>query len=243
MADELRILTTDLFERANRVRQTVFRLVMVLLGASLLAYPFAPRLLHWLTLPLGMKLVMYAPLEGFLGYITVSLAAGFCLTAPLVLYSVYQVLQTVVRLQPAAARNGTLAAGGLFVLGAGFCFAVILPVTLQFLLGFGGDRLTAGLSVSKYLFLTLGLSAGCGLIFELPLVLIILHSLGLISLDFLCRNRRYAILLSAIFTAILTPTPDAFTLSALLLPMVGLYEVSIILVRLSERRARRRGQN
>jgi sec-independent protein translocase protein TatC len=72
--------------------------------------------------------------------------------------------------------------------------------------------------------------------FELPLVLRILHRLDFISIAFLTNNRRYAILLSAIFTAILTPTPDAYTMSMLLVPLIGLYEISILVLRLAEYR-------
>ena len=78
------------------------------------------------------------------------------------------------------------------------------------------------------------MSTTCGFIFELPLVVIILHTMGLLSRQVLTQNRRYAMLASAVLTAILTPTPDAFTMSALLLPLIALYEVSIILVRIAE---------
>jgi sec-independent protein translocase protein TatC len=73
--------------------------------------------------------------------------------------------------------------------------------------------------------------------FELPLVVLILHRLGLISIAFLTQNRRYAILIAAVLTAIITPTPDAFTMSMMLGPMLVLYEVSILLMRIAERRA------
>jgi sec-independent protein translocase protein TatC len=82
----------------------------------------------------------------------------------------------------------------------------------------------------------LGLAVACGAIFELPLVVRILHRLDLVSIAFLTNNRRYAILLSAVFTAIITPTPDAYTMSMLLVPLLGLYEVSIIVLRIVEYR-------
>jgi sec-independent protein translocase protein TatC len=122
------------------------------------------------------------------------------------------------------------------MLGAVFCYVVILPVTLGFLIGFGGENIATGLSVSRYLSMTLGLSAACGLTFELPLVTLILHRLGLLSVTFLTEHRRYAVLFGAIFTAVITPTPDAFTMSALFLPLLALYEISILLMRLAERR-------
>jgi len=118
----------------------------------------------------------------------------------------------------------------------GFCYFVILPITLKFLLNYGADTIAAGISVSKYLSLTLGLSAACGVMFELPLVLLILSRLGFVSVAFLTRNRRYAVLVSALATAILTPTPDAYTMSMLLVPLLGLYEISILVVRIAEYR-------
>lgn len=233
------ILTSGLLAQVEHVRRTIFRLVITLLLASLAAYPFAEYLLHVVKQPLGVQLVIYAPLEGFLGHIKVAIAAGFLLTSPLLLYEVKRFLQRVCGLPPSQAIWGTVATGGMFLVGVGFCYLAILPVTLRFLLSYGGDTIAAGISVSKYLSLTLGLAAICGVMFELPLVVLVLHRLGLISIAFLTANRRYAVLLAAIVTAILTPTPDAFTMSMLLVPLLALYEGSILILRLVERRARR----
>lgn len=241
MATEPRLLTSDLFISLEQVRRSVLRLAIAFALATAVAYPLAPHLLHFLTRPLRAPLIMYAPLEGFMSYVTVSMTTSICLVAPLLLYEVHRLLRAVCGLSPRRARASTIAAGGLFLLGASFCYAVILPVTLRFLLGFGGENVEAGISVSRYLSMSLGLSAACGLTFELPLVTLILHHLGLLSVSFLTEHRRYAVLLGAILTAIITPTPDAFTMSSLLLPMLGLYEISIVLMRLAERRQRRRG--
>ena len=240
MATEPRLLTADLFGLLEQVRRSVLRLLIVFAVATAVAYPLAPYLLHFLTRPLGAPLIMYAPLEGFMGYVTVAMTTSLCLLAPLLLYEVNRLLRTVGGLSPSVARSSTIAAGGLFVLGAGFCYVVILPVTLRFLLGFGGENIEAGISVSRYLSMSLGLSAACGITFELPLVTLVLHHLGLLSVSFLTEHRRWAVLLGAIFTAIITPTPDAFTMSTLLLPLLGLYEISIVLMRLAERRQRTR---
>jgi sec-independent protein translocase protein TatC len=214
MATEPRLLTSDVLASLEYVRRSVLRLLIVFAVASAVAYPLAPQLLHFLARPLGAPLIMYAPLEGFMGYVTVSMTTSLCLLA---LWS-------------------TVAAGSLFALGARFCYVVILPVTLRFLLSFGGENVEAGISVSRYLSMSLGLSAACGVTFELPLVTLILHRLGFLSVRFLTEHRRYAVILGAIFSAIITPTPDAFTMSTLLLPLLALYEISIVLMRLAERR-------
>lgn len=236
MATEPSILTTGLFGKLENIRRRVFCLVITTLVMTLAAYPFAEHLLRFIKQPLGAPLVIYAPLEGFLGHLKVALATGLILTSPLLLYELKRFLQTVCRFPAHLALIGTGVAAGLFGIGVSFCYLVILPVTLRFLLGYGSDTIAAGISVSKYLSLTLGLAAACGVMFELPLVARILHRLGLISIAFLANNRRYAVLLSAVATAILTPTPDAYTMSMLLVPLIGLYEVSIIVLRIAEYR-------
>ncbi|MGQ4807607.1 Sec-independent protein translocase protein TatC [Candidatus Entotheonellaceae bacterium PAL068K] len=236
MAIEPSILTTGLLSRVDNVRRTFFRLLFVLVLATLAAYPFGGYLLHFIKQPLKATLIMYAPLEGFLGHIKVAIAAGFLITSPLLLYEIKRFLQAVCRMHPRAALTGTLTVGGLFLTGVSFCYLVILPITLRFLLSYGGETLSAGISVSKYLSLTLGLAAACGGMFELPVVTFVLHRLGLISIAFLVQNRRYAVLLAAVATAILTPTPDAFTMTMLLVPLLSLYEISILVLRLAERR-------
>jgi sec-independent protein translocase protein TatC len=240
MATEPRLLTSDVLASLEYVRRSVLRLLIVFAVASAVAYPLAPQLLHFLARPLGAPLIMYAPLEGFMGYVTVSMTTSLCLLAPLLLYELNRLLRAVGGLPPRLALWSTVAAGSLFAVGAGFCYVVILPVTLRFLLSFGGENVEAGISVSRYLSMSLGLSAACGVTFELPLITLILHRLGLLSVRFLTEHRRYAILLGAVFTAIITPTPDAFTMSALLLPLLALYETSIVLMRLAERRQKTR---
>ncbi len=238
MATEPRVLTFEMFDALESVRRSVLRLLIAFAVASAIAYPLAPHLMHLLVRPLGsgVSLVMYDPLEGFRGYVTVSMTASLVLLAPLVLYEVHRLLRYACGLTPRLALWSTTAAGGLFLLGAVFCQRVILPVTLSFLMGFGGEGIATGLSVHRYLSMTLGLSAACGLTFELPLVALLLHTMGLLSAAFLATHRRYAILLGAILTAIITPTPDAFTMGALLLPLLALYEISILLMRLADRR-------
>lgn len=239
MATKPQLLTTDLFASLEQVRRSALRLAIVFAVASAVAYPLAPYLLHLLARPLGAPLIMYAPLEGLMGYVTISMSASGCLVAPLLLYEMYRLLRAVSQVPPRIALWSTVAAGSLFVVGALFCYLVILPVTLHFLLSFGGDNIEAGISVSRYLAMTLGLAAACGLVFELPLVTLLLHYLGLLSVAFLAEHRRYAILIGAVITAIITPTPDALTMSTLFLPLLGLYEISIVLMRLAERRRSR----
>ena len=82
MATEPRLLTSDVLASLESVRRSVLRLLIVFAVASAVAYPLAPYLLHFLARPLGAPLIMYAPLEGFMGYVTVSMTTSLCLLAP-----------------------------------------------------------------------------------------------------------------------------------------------------------------
>src|SRR5713101_138539 len=112
MATEPRPLTSDFLASLEHVRRSVLRLAIVFAVASAVAYPLAPHLLHFLARPLGTPLVMYAPLEGFMGYVTVSMTTSVCLLAPLLLYEVNRLLR-VCGLPPRVALGSTTAAGGL----------------------------------------------------------------------------------------------------------------------------------
>ncbi len=105
-----RLITSDFLAALELVRRSVLRLLIVFAVASAVAYPLAPHLLHLLTRPLGAPLVMYAPLEGFMGYVTVSMTTSICLLAPLLLYEVNRLLRSVCGLPPRVALGTTTAA-------------------------------------------------------------------------------------------------------------------------------------
>ncbi len=126
----------------------------------------------------------------------------------------------------------------MFVLGSAFCFLVVLPFAMTFLLGYKTGTLVPMLSVGSYVDFCLKFILAFGAIFELPLVLIFLTRLGVVTTKSLARNRKYAILFAFIAAALLTPTPDAFNQMLMAVPIIILYEAGILLSMLF---ARRRG--
>src|SRR5499433_4246744 len=112
MATEPRLLTSDVLASLEYVRRSVLRLLIVFAVASAVAYPLAPQLLHFLARPLGAPLIMYAPLEGFMGYVTVAMTTSLCLLAPLLLYEIHRLMRSVCGLPPRVALGSTTAAGG-----------------------------------------------------------------------------------------------------------------------------------
>ena len=107
---------------------------------------------------------------------------------------------------------------------------MVFPPAFKFLVGYSNDYLTSLPSVSEYLSLALQLLLAFGAIFELPVLMVFLAKLGIINVSFLNRNRKYAILINFILAAILTPTPDVVNQCMMAIPLLILYEISVIAV-------------
>ena len=117
-----------------------------------------------------------------------------------------------------------------FVGGAMFGYFIVFPPAFRFLVGYSNDFLTSLPSVSEYFSLALRLLIAFGAIFEMPVVMVFLAKMGVVDVPFLNRNRKYAILINFIIAAILTPTPDIVNQMMMGVPMMVLYEVSLLAV-------------
>jgi sec-independent protein translocase protein TatC len=117
-----------------------------------------------------------------------------------------------------------------FLGGVAFGYFVVLPPAFRFLVGYSTDFLQAMPAVSEYFSLTLRLLIAFGVIFELPILMVFLAKIGVVDVSFLNRHRKYAILLNFVIAAILTPTPDVINQLLMALPLVVLYEISVVAV-------------
>lgn len=117
-----------------------------------------------------------------------------------------------------------------FLSGATFGYLVVFPPAFKFLISYTSQHLTAMPSVSEYFSLALRLLIAFGVIFELPVFMVLLAKVGLINAAFLNKHRKYAFLLSFVIAAILTPTPDVVNQLMMAIPLVVLYEISIVAV-------------
>ena len=125
---------------------------------------------------------------------------------------------------------------GCFLGGAAFGYLLILPPAFRFLVGYTTDYLNIMPAVSEYFSLVLRLLLAFGAIFELPVFMVFLAKAGVVDVTFLHRHRKYAVLLSFIVAAILTPTPDVVNQLLMVLPLLVLYEIGVLAVRLFGRR-------
>ena len=117
-----------------------------------------------------------------------------------------------------------------FIGGAAFGYFVVFPPAFKFLVGYNNEFLTSMPAVSEYFSLATRLLLAFGVIFEMPIFMVFLAKVGLIDVGFLNRNRKYSILINFIIAAILTPTPDVVNQLMMGIPLMVLYEISVLAV-------------
>lgn len=211
--------------------------LLALTAGCVIGFLYADRIIGWLRAPAGSMLERFAffsPLEPLMAYLKVALLAGLALAMPVVLWQIWAFVRPGLR--PRERRYGAVfvAWGSVqFLLGAAAAYFVLLPVSLRFLLGLADDLMIPVISIDRYLTFVTTLILACGILFELPVVLVILARLGIVTPEWLRQQRPYAILVLVIAAAIVTPTTDPLNLALMTVPLVVLYEVSIHLARLT----------
>ena len=220
------------FDKLEGLRGALIRMFLVILGLSVVSYFFWKQVFFVLQKPLGLPLIMYTLPEAFFASLRVSLFMGIFLASPFIFSGLWGAFSPLFSIQSRGyAWPIVLSATALFYLGACFCYFLVLPVGINFLVTYGSQNLQPMIGLSKYMTFSIGLIFAFGLVFELPLVMLILGRVGLIGYPVLARNRKYALLINSVLSALLTPTPDAYTMLLMMVPIQILYELSIWLVR------------
>ena len=221
--------TDRVFDTLQALRRSFIRVGVLVLVCSVAGYYLAEPVLRHLRDMTGVKLAAYGIPETFFTFLTVALAIGVFASFPYILYSILAGIQP---LFPAFStrmmRGFWLASVALFYAGVLFCVNLSLPYGVEFLLDFEGPYIEAIISVEKFAGFCLVFVFGFGILFELPLAMIFLGRIGVVKRQTLARNRRYAILVITIVSAVVTPTPDAFNLAMMGVPLYLLFELGLV---------------
>jgi sec-independent protein translocase protein TatC len=184
------------------------------------------------------KLVFLAPAEGFWMNMKIAMVAALILALPVIFQQLWSFISPGLHgKEKKYVVPFVITATGLFLVGGAFCFFIVLPFAMGFLLTYKvGDFMMPLLSVGQYVDFCLKFILAFGAVFELPIIILFATRMGLITTQTLAKNRRYAVLIAFIVAAILTPTPDIFNQTLMAVPMIILYEVGILASKIFVRR-------
>ena len=207
-----------------------------------LSYGFKEELFKILLMPLlsvmksGEELIFTGLPEAFFTYLKVAFLSGLILSSPVIIYQFWMFVAPGLYNKERRTLIPIIILSSLFLIGGSlFGYFIVFPLGFQFFLGYSNETIHARLSIKEYLGLASKLLLAFGIVFELPIVITFLARLGIVSVDFLKKNRKYALLLFFIGAAMLTP-PDVVTQIMMALPLMVLYEISIIGARIFGRK-------
>jgi len=225
-----------LLDHLEELRSRLIVCLGAVLVLSIVGYLLSDDILTFMTRPVG-KVYFMGVTEAFTVKLKIALFFGLFTASPLIFYQAWRFVspgltsKEVMWVLPVA-----LAMSLFFVLGAAFCFYLVVPIGIKFLMSFGSESVEPLLSVSRYVSFVGWMTLAFGLVFEIPVVIFILGRMGVVSVATLRRNRRFAIAAILILAALVTPSPDAFSQLLLAAPLYLLFELSVLLVALTGRR-------
>ena len=227
-----------LVEHLDELRRRLFIALGALAVAFAVCFAFHERIVRWLTEPLpdDKQLVTFGVTEPFTTSVKVSLIAAFAVALPVILYQAWSFLAPAIEEHTQRVVSLFVLAGTLlFIAGVAFGYFVVLDQALEFLTTYDDDLYNIQIRASYYYsFVSLALLA-MGLMFELPVFILALVRIGVLTAAQLRRNRRIGYFLMLVI-AVLLPTVDPVSLALETLPLVVLFELSIQLAAIMERR-------
>ncbi len=248
--EELRL---PFFGHLEELRKRIIYSLLLIAVGFVICFSYSETILKVLMMPMNAKLHFQASfpfftfvpnaverklhftklIESFWVHMKIGLIAGIILMFPLLAYQAWKfVAPGLVPKERRYAGYFVFFSTGFFAMGILFCFLVLLPVAVTFLLGYKTESLIPIITINEYIDFILKFLLASGAVFELPLIIVLLSRVGIVSPDWLAKRRKYAFLVSFILGAMLTPTPDAFNMTLMSLPIYLLYEVGILVARL-----------
>src|SRR5918998_2276827 len=231
--DEMRM---TLIEHLDELRARIIKVGIAFFGVAIVAWFFRERIFDWLLAPAGGalqgKLNVTGVTEQLFTDMKLALYVGFLLTVPILLYQLWAFVA------PAVGDMGRVftytiisMASALFIAGVAFGYFVVLPIGTQFLLSWDTDRFEPIITAQSYLPFVTRFLLAFGIVFELPAATYVAAKLELVDAPLLKKYRKHAIILNTVLAAALTPGQDPYSMILMAVPMIAMYELSIIIAR------------
>ncbi len=224
----------SIFEHLEELRLRLFVSLIAVAIACVGCFLAVRPLVEWLEQPAqDVKFLQLAPGEFFFVSFKVAGYSGLIISSPFIIYQVIKfVLPGLTRRERRLLGPAVLASGVLFFAGLAFSYWVLTPAALSFFISYGADVVEQAWSIESYFEFVLVLMFCTGLVFQVPVLQLILGQLGIVSSGQMLQSWRYVILVAVILGAILTPSTDPVTQSLLAGAVLGLYFGGIGVVRL-----------
>ena len=233
-----------LLEHLGELRVRLVRSFLAVTVAFFVCYAFARELFYYLSLPLlkvmpaDSKFIYTGVAEGFFVDLKVSFVAAVFVACPFLFYQIWAFIAPGLYEEEKRYVTPLALCSAIFFLGgATFCYFVVFPFAFEFFMSYSTDNIVAMLSINEYLSFALKMLIAFGLIFEMPLFSFFLARMGLVTAARMRAVRKYSVLAVFIIAAILTP-PDVFSQIMMALPMLVLYEISILVAAAFGKRAK-----
>jgi sec-independent protein translocase protein TatC len=231
-----------LFEHLDELRKRLMWAVVALVVAVIVAAVFNSVIFKLLLWPLkqvpnlpanSYQITTFSPAEPFMVSLKVWVVVGILLASPFLIWQFWAYVgPAFTSTEKRYFYPVVVATTLLFLGGVVFSYLIVLPAGLSWLLSFGSGNFNVQNRASDYFTFVAIFILAFGLVFELPVVLVLLAKVGVIDDTFLRKHRRYAIVICALVAAVITPSQDAFSMIAMFVPLVILYEISIPLAKL-----------
>jgi sec-independent protein translocase protein TatC len=230
-----------LVEHLTELRNRIVMMVIIFIVAVLVSYNFSEFLVtDMITLVPEINLVFISPAELLMSYIKIAVIIGLVVSAPFLILQVWLYISPGLEKKEKRTIVAALLFGAIFfVIGAAFAYIMVLPLMIEFFIGFKIEGITEMISFASYLALVMNTVISFGIIFEMPSIMMILTRFGIVKVSFLRKNRKFMILIIFIAAAMLTP-PDVISQTLLALPMLLLFEIGILLSSIVAKKKKKR---
>lgn len=186
----------------------------------------------------GLKLQNLKPFGQLFLYFQVAIIIGLILSFPNVVYQIWKFIAPALRQKEKKYIKWiVIFTTFCFLVGVVFAYFVMLPLTLKFAAQFGSPTIENNFSIDEYFSIILSIILGAGLVFELPMLSFFLSSIGILTPKFMRKYRRHSIVAIMILAAVLTPGTDPVSQLLLAIPLVILYEISILVSKIFQRKS------
>lgn len=223
----------NIVDHLDEFRSRLLIVLVTVIVLTVLGFYFSDILLDAINKPFiesGFKLNIFNLVEGFVLRIKASFVMGLLIGLPLLVYHLWQYIKPAIDIDNRKfAVYSIIAAVILFYAGLGATYFYLLPLSIKVLLSFTPPDMENMINASKYFNFAILFALAIGITFEMPIIIMILTRIGIVSPSFLISKRKYAIVLIWIFAAVITPTTDPLTLTLVAVPLMLLYELSIVI--------------